>query len=52
MSVLGRLQAVLRRLSALAGSGDEAASEALLQEAGSLSGEPLTLNEAEVPAVR
>ena len=52
MSVLARLQALLRRLGALAGRDDETASEALLQEARSLAEESSALEEAELPAVR
>ena len=52
MSVLVRLQAVLSALAALAGSGDEAASEALCQEAKALSGESIQAGETKLPAVR
>lgn len=45
MSVLSRLQALLGRLTALAGSGDEEASTALAMEAGSLFTELCTVRE-------
>lgn len=47
MSQLSRLQALLERLSALAGSGDEASSRALAKEAQQLFHELGTVQQSE-----
>lgn len=52
MSVLSRLQALLRRLRALAGSGDEQASAALVDEAHQLFYEQVVPLAGSEPAVK